>query len=105
MSGITAALEDGLLILTMDEPERRNPLGHQVRLRMAQHLSDAERDPAIRAMVLTGAGGNFSASSDIRDRKAIASTAEARDRFAVVKDLIERIVRFFEKRTPISRGE
>ncbi|MFG1466422.1 enoyl-CoA hydratase-related protein [Xanthobacter sp. DSM 24535] len=94
MSGITAALEDGLLILIMDEPERRNPLGHQVRLRMVRHLSDAERDPAVRAVVLTGAGGNFSAGGDIRDQKAIASIAEARDRFAVVKDLIGRMVRF-----------
>jgi len=81
MSGITAALEDGLLILTMDKPARRN-------------FSDAEPNPAICAVVLTGIGGNYSAGRDIRDLKATASFAEARDRFAVVKDLIGRIVRF-----------
>ncbi|KRA64337.1 MULTISPECIES: enoyl-CoA hydratase/isomerase family protein [Rhizobium/Agrobacterium group] len=94
MTGITAALEEGLLILTMDEPERRNPVGHAVRRRLVQFLSDAEHDRAVHAVVLTGAGGHFSTGGDIRDQKAVTNIVEARDRFSVVKDLVGRMVRF-----------
>ncbi|MBP1847246.1 enoyl-CoA hydratase/carnithine racemase [Rhizobium petrolearium] len=94
MTGIAAALEEGLLILTMDEPERCNPVGHAVRRRLVQLLSDAEHDRAVHAVVLTGAGGHFSTGGDIRDQKAVTNIAEARDRFSVVKDLVGRMVRF-----------
>lgn len=94
MSGVETSLEDGLLVLTLNEPERRNPVGHAVRQRMVEHLSQAERDSAVRAVILTGAGGHFSTGGDIRDQKAVSNIVEARDRFSVMKDLVGRMVRF-----------
>ncbi|SIS63743.1 enoyl-CoA hydratase/isomerase family protein [Paracoccus saliphilus] len=92
-NGLKTRIEDGVLILTMDEPARRNPVGHSVRLAMARLLADAETDPEIRAVVLTGAGGNFSTGGDIKDPPATSIEA-SRERFAVVKDLIGRMTRF-----------
>jgi enoyl-CoA hydratase/carnithine racemase len=91
---VAAAIEDGLLILTLDGRERRNPVGHVVRQQMVKYLSDAEYDCEIRAVVLTGAGGHFTTGGDIRDQKSASSRAEVRHRFAVIKDLVGRMVRF-----------
>lgn len=94
MTGVAADLRDGLLILTIDEPERRNPLGHAVRRKMVELLAGAEQDSAVHAVVLTGAGGHFSTGGDIRDQKAVANVIEARERFTVIKELMGRMVRF-----------
>nr|WP_319249048.1 enoyl-CoA hydratase/isomerase family protein [uncultured Celeribacter sp.] len=85
--------EGGVCILTLNEPERRNPVGHGTRVALVQALSQAESDPAVRAVVLTGAGGNFSAGGDIRDQRD-RSISEHRDRFAVIRDLVLRMTRF-----------
>ena len=85
--------DDGVLVLTLDEPERRNPLGHPVRVALARALHDAESDRGVRAVVLTGAGGHFSVGGDIRDQGE-RPMAEARARFSVIKDMVGRMVRF-----------
>lgn len=92
--GLSRNLEDdGLLVVTLDEPARRNPLGHEVRVALSRMLSEAEEDDAVRAVVIVGAGGNFSAGGDISGQTK-RSIAAVRDRFAAVKDLIGRMVRF-----------
>lgn len=85
--------EDGLVVITLDEPERKNPLGHPVRLALVRALSEAEADDCVKAVVLTGAGGNFSVGGDIRDQ-GTRGPAEQRERFATVKDMVGRMVRF-----------
>ncbi|CTQ31264.1 enoyl-CoA hydratase/isomerase family protein [Jannaschia rubra] len=82
---------DGLAVVTLDDAERRNPLGHGVRQALTRALSEAEADDAVRAVVLTGAGGQFSVGGDIRDQGA-RSPAEQRERFATVKDMVGRMV-------------
>lgn len=93
MSVSHALREDGVLILTLDEPERRNPLGQTVRQALAARLAEAEADDAVHAVVLTGAGGHFSAGGDIRDQ-AERSVAAHRARMGQVGDLIGRMVRY-----------
>ncbi|MEO1986457.1 MAG: enoyl-CoA hydratase/isomerase family protein [Martelella sp.] len=85
--------EDGLLVITLNEPERRNPVGHAVRQALGAALSAAASDDAVRAVVLTGAGGHFSAGGDIRDQGE-RSLAAHRERFAVISDMVTRMVRF-----------
>ncbi|MBY8975901.1 enoyl-CoA hydratase/isomerase family protein [Rhodobacteraceae bacterium NNCM2] len=93
MTITTESRDGGLLIITLNEPERRNPLGHPVRQALVRALSEAEADDAVRAVVLTGAGGHFSVGGDIRDQ-AERSIAVQRERFATVKDMVGRMVRF-----------
>ena len=93
MSPTTSLRDDRVLVLTLDEPERRNPLGHPVRVALAAALADAETDDAVAAVVLTGAGGHFSVGGDIRDQ-GVRSAAEQRSRFGVIKDMVGRMVRF-----------
>ena len=84
---------NALTVITVDEPDRRNPLGHDVRGRIIDALSHAEGDDAVRGVVLTGAGGHFSVGGDIRDQ-GDRSIAEHRERFARVREMVMRMVRF-----------
>lgn len=85
--------EGGVLVISLNDPDRRNPLGHSVRQELVRILSQAESDDEIKAVVLTGAGGHFSVGGDIRDQST-RSIEQQRERFATVKDMIGRIVRF-----------
>ncbi|TAK54117.1 MAG: enoyl-CoA hydratase [Gammaproteobacteria bacterium] len=59
--------ERGILTLCFDRPEKKNALTTAMYAALSQHLAAAEADPAVRVVVLTGAGGNFTAGNDLRD--------------------------------------
>ena len=48
--------DDGVRTLTLDSPENRNALSARLLEELDAALRDATRDPAVRAVVLTGAG-------------------------------------------------
>ena len=93
MSVKTELRDDGTMVITLNMPDRRNPVGHPTRQAIVAALSEAEGNDAVRAVVLTGAGGQFSVGGDIRDQRD-RSVAEQRERFATVKDMVGRMVRF-----------
>lgn len=59
------ALVDGILVLTLDDPARRNPLTQEIKRALFIAITAAATDAAVRAVVLTGAGGNFCAGGDL----------------------------------------
>ncbi|WP_249673746.1 3-hydroxyacyl-CoA dehydrogenase NAD-binding domain-containing protein [Pseudomonas abieticivorans] len=59
-------VQDELALITVDNPPV-NALGHAVRSGLLQAISDAEGDPAVRAIVLTCAGRTFMAGADIKE--------------------------------------
>ena len=62
-------------VITLDNPPV-NGLGHATRLAVTQGLDKANADPAVRAIVLTGAGKAFSGGADIREFGKPAALAE-----------------------------
>jgi len=84
---------DGLCTITLNEPARRNPVGHPERQALCEALANAAEDNAVRAVVMTGAGGHFSAGGDIRDQKQRSPGAH-RTRLAVVADMVTRMAHF-----------
>ena len=52
-------------ICTFNRPEKRNSLSMEMLVRMADAWAEADNDPEVRAIVLTGAGGTFCAGSDL----------------------------------------
>jgi 2-(1,2-epoxy-1,2-dihydrophenyl)acetyl-CoA isomerase len=60
------SLEDGLLTLTMNRPDRRNALTLVMLEQMLEAVQAAERDPNVRAIVLTGAGQAFCSGGDVK---------------------------------------
>ena len=60
---ITLAIDDGVLILTMNRPDKKNALSNDMYRRLAEAVEEAQTDPTIRAVLLQGAGGVFTAVS------------------------------------------
>ncbi|PZU91322.1 MAG: enoyl-CoA hydratase [Chelatococcus sp.] len=58
---------DGVVLVTMNRPQRRNALDRASYAGLIAALAAAEADEAVRAVVLTGAGGCFTAGNDIAD--------------------------------------
>ena len=56
----------GLMVLTMNRPESRNALNPALCLALAEHLAAAAADPAVRTVVLAGAGGTFCVGGDVK---------------------------------------
>lgn len=57
----------GVQTLTLDSPHNRNALSAALVGDLADALTDAGRDPGVRAVVLTHTGNTFSAGADLRD--------------------------------------
>ena len=62
---LDTARDGATLVLTMNEPARRNALSMGMRQRFIEALESAEGDAAIRAVVITGAGGQFCGGGEI----------------------------------------
>lgn len=56
---------DGVRTLTLNRPERKNALDAALWVALADALRAAKREPDLRALVLTGAGGAFCSGADI----------------------------------------
>jgi enoyl-CoA hydratase len=56
---------DRVLVITLDRPGRRNAMTTTMAEALNQALTDLDEDPALRAGVLTGAGGFFCAGQDL----------------------------------------
>lgn len=52
-------------VLTLNRPERRNAIDLVLRRELAEAVEAAMADPAVRAVVLTGAGATFCSGGDI----------------------------------------
>ena len=62
-----------VLRLTLDRPDKKNALTDAMYAALAAGLAEAAAAPEIRAVLLTGAGGAFTAGNDIADFMAVAS--------------------------------
>jgi enoyl-CoA hydratase len=63
---VRSQVEDGQALLTIDRPGARNALSPEVVQALRAALARAEADPAVRVVVLTGAGDRaFSAGGDL----------------------------------------
>lgn len=67
MSVRVADPEPGIRLVTIDRPERRNALDRATYAGLATAFEAAGRDADVRAVVLTGAGGCFTAGNDLKD--------------------------------------
>jgi 2-(1,2-epoxy-1,2-dihydrophenyl)acetyl-CoA isomerase len=63
---VLARIEGGVGRLTLNRPEQRNAMSVDMSMLLCQKLRELERDPAIRCIVLDGAGKHFVAGGDIK---------------------------------------
>ncbi len=62
---LLTARAEGVVCLTLNRPERRNAIDPALRDALAAALDSAATDPAVRGIVITGAGGAFCAGGDL----------------------------------------
>ena len=74
----------GVVVLTIDRPEARNALSPETRSGLADEFETMSADAAVRAVVITGAGGHFCAGGDVK-------TMGSRDPSAMEERLAEMV--------------
>ncbi|MGO8959274.1 MAG: enoyl-CoA hydratase-related protein [Streptosporangiaceae bacterium] len=67
---LRAEIDDGVVLITMNRPDRRNALSQPMLSALAEVLAQAETDEAVGCVVLTGAGGAFCAGGDVKSMAA-----------------------------------
>jgi len=66
----------GVLELTLNRPEVHNAFDAELIASLTDSLLDAEQDPSVRMVVLTGTGSSFSAGADLNWMRAMAKSSE-----------------------------
>ena len=89
---------DGIATITLNRPGSLNALLPEMNDRLPQLIGEAEADPAVRVIVLTGAGTAFSAGADLKlmgradrlGRSALVGRERTLHGAAVVERLLQR---------------
>jgi enoyl-CoA hydratase/carnithine racemase len=64
---IQTRFDAGVLTLTFNRPEKKNAFTHEMYAAAADTLHQADGNAEVRVVLLTGAGGTFTAGNDIGD--------------------------------------
>jgi 2-(1,2-epoxy-1,2-dihydrophenyl)acetyl-CoA isomerase len=67
---LIASLDDGVLTLTLNRPDARNAMSKAMNKALQEQLAAAEFNPAVKCLVLTGAGKGFCAGGDVKGMAA-----------------------------------
>ena len=96
MPDLIETIEDGVATLTFNRPERMNALSTPIMEGLLRGLPRLADEPAVRVIVLTGAGRAFCAGGDVKSmaegserRSAAEATAHLRSRMEVSRILHE----------------
>ncbi|MEV0729931.1 enoyl-CoA hydratase [Polymorphospora sp. NPDC050346] len=65
MPEVQTSVTDGVATITLNRPDRRNALTHELVDEFVAAIDTVEADPATRAIVVTGAGSAFCAGADL----------------------------------------
>jgi 2-(1,2-epoxy-1,2-dihydrophenyl)acetyl-CoA isomerase len=61
--------KDGYAVITLNRPDKLNAFNDELTFKLQDALKEAEKDAAIRAVVITGAGRGFCSGQDLQNRK------------------------------------
>ena len=100
---VLAALDGGVLALTLNRPARLNAMSQTLIAAMIEQIERARTDPAVRAVLLTGTGRGFCAGADLAGSGTGVLDAEGRpDLGAVMERLYNPLIRAIrEVPTPV----
>jgi enoyl-CoA hydratase/carnithine racemase len=86
MSDILVEKSDGIAVVTLNRPRQRNAVTYAMWCELGERFRAFGTDPDIRAILLTGAGNDFSAGADISEFDAVRGGAEESTRYEVAVD-------------------
>ncbi len=85
---------DSLATVTFNRPEARNALDMRMREELVGAFDELEADETVRAIILTGAGGHFSAGGDVKSMTRRYTPAEGRARVGLLNRFVLRLFNF-----------
>jgi len=97
---IAFTVEAGIARLTLNRPDRLNSFTDRMHEEVREALSRVETDPAIRVLVLAGAGRGFCAGQDLNDRSVSAGDAAPDLGASVEKNYKPLVLRLQNLRVP-----
>src|ERR1700685_175620 len=86
----------GVAVVTMNWPEKRNSLSHDVMLELTKAFDTIGADRAVKAVILRGVGPAFSAGHDLREMLGRSGDDDRRIFDASVR-LFDACVRLMDK--------
>ncbi len=91
---------DGIAILTLNRPERRNALNFELIAELQDCLTEVENSPVIRVLIMTGAGSAFSSGLDLKEAGILDMTKVPEEykkfKYLTSKDKVKRSILFAE---------
>lgn len=95
MNDLLVSVQGALLRVTINRPEKRNPLSRAVLAELGEVFRRHAEDDAISAAIVTGAGDrSFAAGGDLRDLEQVRTPEEARGLFDLGNGAFNAIRRF-----------
>lgn len=82
---LLTALEEGILTLTLNRPEKRNALSSELIELLHQSLERADLDGEVRVVLLRGAGKDFCAGADLDELLASVDHSPAANEAAALR--------------------
>ncbi|GAA4333267.1 enoyl-CoA hydratase-related protein [Pigmentiphaga soli] len=68
---LSISIEDRVCRLTLNRPERRNALSRDMNAALRAAILEADVNPAVSLITITGAGTSFCAGADLKDARAM----------------------------------
>jgi len=66
MTAVLTEVSDGVAVITINRPEARNAVNGEVARGIATAVEDLDASKDVQVLILTGAGGTFSAGMDLK---------------------------------------
>jgi enoyl-CoA hydratase/carnithine racemase len=86
MADILVTQQDGVALVSLNRPETRNAISESMWRELATVFSDLAGDSGVRAVVLTGAGKDFSVGADVSEFDKIRDNKEQSAAYEVSVD-------------------
>jgi len=86
MSDVLCTLQDGIATVTLNRPGQRNSVTYAMWREIGDVFEQLDRDRTVRAIILTGAGEDFSAGADIGE---FASARDGREQSTVYEEAVD----------------
>lgn len=67
MPAVLTERDGHTLIVTLNRPERQNAINGEMLVRLYDACVEADTNPDIRCLILTGSGGNFCSGADLKE--------------------------------------
>ncbi len=84
--------DSGVATITLNNPESRNPLTDETKMEMISALDAIDKNPALRALVITGKGKAFCAGGDIKKIGKVPSEKEIREIMGKSQQLLKKLL-------------